>query len=195
MDIAQPVPPAPAPAPAPPAGTGDSLISFDDDQVTPSQAPSVNAMTSQMQAMNVGPSPTDQDDEFDMFAQSRKSTFDESRKGGSSYTDNLQPFDRTIASTMSIEKTEPNKTEERSPMDDIESWLNVTETDVANAEAAAAQQAANGDTLTSSEFDQFLADRAAAGGQRTGSVKSGASRPRQRQMQMENQADDEMFGL
>jgi len=28
---------------------------------------------------------------------------------GSSYTDNLQPFDRTIASTMSIEKTEPNK--------------------------------------------------------------------------------------
>lgn len=138
MDIAQPVPPAPAPAPAPPAGTGDSLISFDDDQVTPSQAPSVNAMTSQMQAMNVGPSPTDQDDEFDMFAQSRKSTFDESRKGGSSYTDNLQPFDRTIASTMSIEKTEPNKTEERSPMDDIESWLNVTETDVANAEAAAA---------------------------------------------------------
>ena len=31
---------------------GDSLISFDDDQVTPSQAPSVNAMTSQMQAMS-----------------------------------------------------------------------------------------------------------------------------------------------
>lgn len=31
---------------------GDSLISFDDDQATPSQAPSVNAMTSQMQAMS-----------------------------------------------------------------------------------------------------------------------------------------------
>lgn len=46
-----------------------------------------------------------------------------------------------------------------------------------------------------SEFDQFLEDRAAAGGQRTGSVKSGASRPRQRQMQMESQADNEMFGL
>lgn len=28
---------------------------------------------------------------------------------GSSYTDNLQPFDRTIASTMSIEKTDPNE--------------------------------------------------------------------------------------
>ena len=49
--------------------------------------------------------------------------------------------------------------------------------------------------LIISEFDQFLADRAAAGGQRTGSVKSGSNRPRQRQMQMENQADDEMFGL
>lgn len=31
---------------------GDSLISFDDDQATPSQAPSVNAMASQMQAMS-----------------------------------------------------------------------------------------------------------------------------------------------
>lgn len=31
---------------------GDSLISFDDDQATASQAPSVNAMTSQMQAMS-----------------------------------------------------------------------------------------------------------------------------------------------
>ena len=31
---------------------GDSLISFEDDQVTPSQAPSVNAVTSQMQAMS-----------------------------------------------------------------------------------------------------------------------------------------------
>ncbi|KAJ7382286.1 hypothetical protein OS493_036016 [Desmophyllum pertusum] len=82
-----------------------------------------------------------------------------------------------------------------SAMDDIESWLNVTEEDVTNAEAAAAQQAAEGDTLTTSEFDEFLADRAAAGGQRTGSVKSGVSRPRQRQMQMENEADDEMFGL
>lgn len=46
-----------------------------------------------------------------------------------------------------------------------------------------------------SEFDKFLAERAEACGQRTGSAKSGANRPRQRQMQMENQADDEMFGL
>ena len=46
-----------------------------------------------------------------------------------------------------------------------------------------------------SEFDKFLAERAEAGGQRSGSVKPGASRPRQRQMQMANQADDEMFGL
>ncbi|XP_078348635.1 TOM1-like protein 2 isoform X2 [Oculina patagonica] len=192
VETPQPVPPVPA------AGAGDSLISFDDDQTTPSQAASVNAMTSQVQAMNIGPAATDQDDEFDMFAQSRKSTFDESRKGGSSYTDNLQPFDRSIASSMSIQKPDPtqaNKTEEPSAMDDIESWLNVTETDVANAEAAAAQQAADGDTLTTSEFDEFLENRAAAGGQRTGSVKSGANRPRQRQMQMESQAEDEMFGL
>ena len=45
-----------------------------------------------------------------------------------------------------------------------------------------------------SEFDKFLAERAAAGGQRIGSVKAGANRPRQRQMQMDT-ADDEMFGL
>lgn len=46
-----------------------------------------------------------------------------------------------------------------------------------------------------SEFDQFLAERAAAGGQRIGSTKSSGNRPKQRQMQMENQADDELFGL
>lgn len=50
-------------------------------------------------------------------------------------------------------------------------------------------------SLFLSEFDQFLADRAAAGGMRSGSVKGGSNRPKQRQMQMENQADDEMFGL
>nr|XP_058950698.1 TOM1-like protein 2 [Pocillopora verrucosa] len=187
---------APASAAPAPAG-GDSLISFDDDVSTPSQAASVNGMTSQVQAMNIGTTSADQEDEeFDMFAQSRKTTFDESRKGGSSYTDNLQPFDRSIGNSMSLQKTDSAdtqaaKTEERSAMDDIESWLDITEKDV--AEAAAGQPA--GDTLSSSEFDQFLADRAAAGGMRSGSVKGGSNRPRQRQMQMENQADDEMFGL
>ncbi|XP_058950698.2 TOM1-like protein 2 [Pocillopora verrucosa] len=187
---------APASAAPAPAG-GDSLISFDDDVSTPSQAASVNGMTSQVQAMNIGTTSADQEDEeFDMFAQSRKTTFDESRKGGSSYTDNLQPFDRSIGNSMSLQKTDTAdtqaaKTEERSAMDDIESWLDITEKDV--AEAAAGQPA--GDTLSSSEFDQFLADRAAAGGMRSGSVKGGSNRPRQRQMQMENQADDEMFGL
>ncbi|XP_027039335.1 target of Myb protein 1-like [Pocillopora damicornis] len=187
---------APASAAPAPAG-GDSLISFDDDVSTPSQAASVNGMTSQVQAMNIGTTSADQEDEeFDMFAQSRKTTFDESRKGGSSYTDNLQPFDRSIGNSMSLQKTDSAdtqaaKTEERSAMDDIESWLDITEKDV--AEAAAGQPA--GDTLSSSEFDQFLADRAAAGGMRSGSVKGGSNRPKQRQMQMENQADDEMFGL
>ncbi|PFX29028.1 TOM1-like protein 2 [Stylophora pistillata] len=194
--VAPVAPAAPASAAPAPAG-GDSLISFDDDTPTPSQAASVNSVTSQVQAMNMGTTSADQDDEeFDMFAQSRKTTFDESRKGGSSYTDNLQPFDRSIGNTISIQKTDSEdtqaaKTEERSAMDDIESWLDITEKDV--AEAAAGQP--NGDTLSSSEFDQFLADRAAAGGMRSGSVKGGNNRPRQRQMQMENQADDEMFGL
>ncbi|XP_067043404.1 TOM1-like protein 2 [Acropora muricata] len=195
-------PPIAAGAPvvaAPPAavagpGAAGSLISFDDELPASNQAPLVDNVTSKMQDLNVVPTPqaaSDQDDEFDMFAQSRKSTFDEVRESGSSYSDNLQPFDRSIANAMARNKTEA-KTEEPSPMDDIESWLNVTESDVAKAEAAAAQE---GETLSSSEFDKFLAERAEACGQRTGSAKSGANRPRQRQMQMENQADDEMFGL
>ncbi|XP_073247471.1 TOM1-like protein 2 [Porites lutea] len=197
MPVAAPaVQPAPAPV-APATANGESLISFDDEAVAPSQAPSVDTVTSKMQALNVAATPdqraADQDDEFDMFAQSRKSTFDEVRQSGSTYSDNLQPFDRSIATSMAVNKTEP-KAEETSHIDDIESWLNVTEHDVAKAEAAAAQQSTEGETLSSSEFDKFLAERAAAGGQRTGSVKAGANRPRQRQMQMDT-ADDEMFGL
>ncbi|XP_068672676.1 TOM1-like protein 2 isoform X2 [Montipora capricornis] len=196
VPISQPatVPLAAAPAAEAGAGASDSLISFDDEQPVSSQAPSVNDMTSKMQVLNVGPTSepaADQDDEFDMFAQSRKSTFDEIRQSGSSYSDNLQPLDRSIANSMAINKTEA-KTEAPSAMDDIESWLHVTESDVAKAEATAAQE---GETLSTSEFDKFLAERAAAGGQRSGSVKPGANRPRQRQMQMENHADDEMFGL
>ncbi|KAK2557186.1 TOM1-like protein 2 [Acropora cervicornis] len=227
IPAAQPAtgPPIAAGAPvvaAPPAavagpGAAGSLISFDDELPASNQAPLVDNAAS------------DQDDEFDMFAQSRKSTFDEVRESGSSYSDNLQPFDRSIANAMARNKTEAKvcisvlkknrgkiyiptrelvqrtrfgvyeisiETATRqnggnlNPMDDIESWLNITESDV--AEAAAAQE---GETLSSSEFDKFLAERAEACGQRTGSVKSGANRPRQRQMQMENQADDEMFGL
>ena len=53
----------------------------------------------------------------------------------------------------------------------------------------------NPSVMVVAEFDKFLADRAAAGGERTGSVKSSTNRPRQRQMQMANQADEEMFGL
>lgn len=44
------------------------------------------------------------------------------------------------------------------------------------------------------DFDQFLAQRAAAEGQRSNSVKAGSQRPKQRQMQMENK-DDDIFGL
>ncbi|RMX49605.1 hypothetical protein pdam_00003011 [Pocillopora damicornis] len=210
IEPSQPQPPAAVPAsaaPAPalaapaPAG-GDSLISFDDDVSTPSQAASVNGMTSQVQAMNIGTTSADQEDEeFDMFAQSRKTTFDESRKGGSSYTDNLQPFDRSIGNSMSLQKTDTadtqaakSKANDGRPRNEGD-FINklVTHLLTQQAEAAAGQPA--GDTLSSSEFDQFLADRAAAGGMRSGSVKGGSNRPKQRQMQMENQADDEMFGL
>lgn len=44
--------PAPQPAPATAAGASDSLISFDDEQPVPSQAPTVSNVTSKMQALS-----------------------------------------------------------------------------------------------------------------------------------------------
>ncbi|KAK3740677.1 hypothetical protein QZH41_019048 [Actinostola sp. cb2023] len=209
------MPPMPTPpltlagATAKPEAASDSLISFDEDpntdtQPVPPQDIGANGLPAQFQGLEIKKTTQEpemstsvtHEDEFDMFAQSRKSTFEESRKAGATYSDNQQPFDRVIADSMSVEKPTPSLAEAKttcnrkyfvsyfSAMESIETWLGEEEN----------KQEGDTETMSSQDFDQFLAQRAAAEGQRTGSTKSVSQRPKQRQMQMENK-DDDIFGL
>ncbi|XP_031571945.1 TOM1-like protein 2 isoform X2 [Actinia tenebrosa] len=209
-----PMPPRPAAQTVSPAdinlteASSDALISFDEPSLSTlaeadGDAGATNGVTSQLQGLDIKKTNQEpdvaasvtHDDEFDMFAQSRKSTFEESRQSGTTYSDNQQPMDRLITDSLSINKSQANsssaevKPTEPSPMESIESWLG--EENVAKEEEASGQA----ETLSSQDFDQFLAERAASGGQRSNSAKSGSQRPKQRQMQMENKTEDEFFGL
>ncbi|XP_022829941.1 TOM1-like protein 2 isoform X2 [Spodoptera litura] len=103
-------------------------------------------------------SPGSSKDEFDMFAQSRNLTYENSKTGGSSYADNLEEQSSAgLASIASQRATQgqplPSGMDERE-IDEIAAWL---------AQEKAASEAAGGqESVTSSDFDKFLAERAAA---------------------------------
>merc|ERR1712141_304137 len=134
------------------------------------------------------PSKTEDGDEFDMFAQTRSSTFADSRRGGSTYEDNISNVPtESFAGIISKSTTEPEPEEKTidDEIEDVEEWLKDTDlnklvstkqahaqdTSVAaplNAEQERPerqqQQQQQGDQslLTSEEFDRFLAERSFA---------------------------------
>ncbi|XP_033630068.1 TOM1-like protein 2 [Asterias rubens] len=123
-------------------------------------------------------------DEFDMFAQSRQTTYTDSRKSGSTYQDilNLDQSGVTMGNLVNAranpfsaapvaqptQETDPDAlTEEGLPpgvdVDEMEKWLNATDLDKENDGLAAQNTNAQPDGgITSSEFDQFLETRAKA---------------------------------
>ncbi|KAL3277213.1 hypothetical protein HHI36_012563 [Cryptolaemus montrouzieri] len=131
----------------PPLEASDSLINFDDDlpnqlsKLTTSDTTASSQLSkiSSVTAKNSGK----QDDEFDMFAQSRNVTYESSKKTGSSYQDNLEP-DQVSGGLSSI--TSQQKSEEME-FHEMANWLGAT----GGAE----------ESVTSSEFERFLAERAA----------------------------------
>ncbi|XP_028029136.1 TOM1-like protein 2 [Bombyx mandarina] len=101
-------------------------------------------------------SPSSSKDEFDMFAQSRNITYETSKTGTSSYADNLEDQTTTsLASAASHRATQgqplPTEIDERE-IDEISAWL---------AQEKAASESVH-ESVTSSDFDKFLAERAAA---------------------------------
>ncbi|XP_065338789.1 TOM1-like protein 2 isoform X1 [Cloeon dipterum] len=89
------------------------------------------------------------DSEFDKLAQARNVTLDSSKKGGSTYQDNLQPDQSsTTLGEMAQSRSQLHR---ESDFDEIEAWLGEKETGTEAVES-----------LTSSEFERFLAERAAA---------------------------------
>ncbi|CAB3220566.1 unnamed protein product [Arctia plantaginis] len=104
-------------------------------------------------------SPSSAKDEFDMFAQSRNVTYENSKIGGSSYADNME--EQTSASLVAAANQRSTQAQVPLPtgmdqreIDEIAAWL---AQEKANSEANGAQE-----SVTSSDFDKFLAERAAA---------------------------------
>ncbi|XP_045525905.1 TOM1-like protein 2 isoform X2 [Pieris brassicae] len=111
-------------------------------------------------------SPSGSKDEFDMFAQSRNITYESSKTGGSSYADNLE--EQTTAGLAAAANTR------------------ATQQPLAATEANAGHE-----SVTSSDFEKFLAERAAAADSLPDANNTNNT-PRHRQI---NKDQDSMFAL
>lgn len=90
-------------------------------------------------------------DEFDMFAQSRHVVLEPGKAGGSSYADNTN-VDQLGVSLGALAQVRGQKFHRERDFDEMELWLKEKP-----VEAATGQE-----SITSTEFDRFLAERAAA---------------------------------
>ncbi|XP_048762408.1 TOM1-like protein 2 isoform X2 [Ostrea edulis] len=175
--------PTPTSLPAQPAPAVGNLIDLGDDtfvptpqltsQVTPQMAPQVTPqmapqVTSQMANLDIGRNTTNSsghnDDDFDMFAQSRQS-FDTNRQTMGGYT-NQQEDQFNKGGLGAVVNSRNNFTKEEEVLklqdketdyEEMEQWL--TAEQKASLNEHKNQQK---DSLSSSEFDSFLADRAQA---------------------------------
>ncbi|CAK1586010.1 unnamed protein product [Parnassius mnemosyne] len=139
-------------------------------------------------------SPSSSKDEFDMFAQSRNVTYESSKTGGSSYADNLEDQSSAgLAAAANQRATQgqplPTGMDQRE-IDEISAWL--------AQEKAASEANGTQESVTSSDFDKFLAERAAAAENLPNISEDRAQNspqqtPRHRQIKKEDQ--DSMFAL
>ncbi|CAL1686211.1 unnamed protein product [Lasius platythorax] len=99
-------------------------------------------------------------DEFDMFAQSRNATYETTKNSGSKYEDNLEQVRGGSLSTAILNRNNPKLPQQtatsaspnvESEFTEMAAWLDRTPGGQGDQES-----------LTSSEFERFLAERAAA---------------------------------
>ncbi|XP_067211897.1 TOM1-like protein 2 isoform X2 [Linepithema humile] len=98
-------------------------------------------------------------DEFDMFAQSRNATYEKTKNSGSKYEDNLEQVRGGGLSTAMLNRNNPKLSQPtatsasnlESEFNEMAAWLDHTPGGQGDQES-----------LTSSEFERFLAERAAA---------------------------------
>ncbi|XP_030019966.1 target of Myb protein 1 isoform X3 [Manduca sexta] len=167
LGAAMGVPTATAANNSPKKTEDDALIDLSDD------VPDIAKLT--VKDAQADKSPSSSKDEFDMFAQSRNVTYENTKTGsGSSYADNLE--DQT---TSSLASAASQRATQGQPL--------------AASEANGAQE-----SVTSSDFDKFLAERAAAAENLPNLNDNRAQNtpnqtPRHRQIKKEDQ--DPMFAL
>ncbi|XP_039285720.1 TOM1-like protein 2 isoform X3 [Nilaparvata lugens] len=143
-------------------GLNSQLSALSMGATASSQLASMSSVSAQQGAAAVNSRLRKDDTEFDMFAQSRNATYESSKAGGSTYEANLKPdqisggLGAATAARNSIQATPSTQQPDsliamhkESDFDEMAAWL--------GEEESAPQE-----SLTSSEFDRFLAERAAA---------------------------------
>ncbi|XP_063234919.1 TOM1-like protein 2 isoform X2 [Bacillus rossius redtenbacheri] len=147
-----------------------------------------------------GPQREEKDDsEFDMFAQSRNISYETSKTGGSTYKDNLEP-DQVNGSLAAVTQNRSQPIDEligmhsESDFDEMAAWL--------SEHPAGAGGGAPEESLTSSEFERFLAERAAAaealpsvGQQPPATTASPVRLPHHRSLNKEPESESSLFAL
>ncbi|XP_050433901.1 TOM1-like protein 2 isoform X2 [Adelges cooleyi] len=101
-----------------------------------------------------------QSDDFDMFAQSRSASYENTKIGGSSYDANLMPDQVDSLASLTQARSQNVTTKDmhsEQDFDEIAAWLN--ENPGANIRTGGGEVE---ESLSSSEFERFLAERAAA---------------------------------
>ncbi|XP_031826427.1 TOM1-like protein 2 isoform X2 [Nomia melanderi] len=88
-------------------------------------------------------------DEFDMFAQSRNATYETTKNSGSKYEDNMEQVSGGSLSTAILSRNNPK-------------YPHQNASTVASTTATSPGAHGDQESLTSSEFERFLAERAAA---------------------------------
>ncbi|XP_042252637.1 target of Myb protein 1-like isoform X3 [Thunnus maccoyii] len=167
-----------------------SLIDFSPEPSTLSQ-PAVITTTSQPAASilaNQRPSANHkEEEEFDMFAQTRGSSLAEQRKSVR-YEDPGAVEGLAGALDSRLQVTAGVPPVKNSVQNDIDKWLSCDMQD----------QSAVSEGVSSEEFDKFLEDRAMAAdhsGQTTRSVPPSTSKPTPQSSQQENRSHDQLFSL
>ncbi|CAH1273469.1 TOM1L2 [Branchiostoma lanceolatum] len=123
------------------------------------------------------------DDEFDMFAQTRGKSMEESRRGGSTYEDISHSGDLMSGGLARAVNTKSNPNQPHAqPLDEVEKWLEQSDLPINTVGAQAAsgssgqshvrhglqspgaapQEEEDVEPVTSAEFDRFLEERAKA---------------------------------
>lgn len=174
---------------------------------------SVSNSLGQISNVPTSVNPPPPEDDFDMFAQSRGTTYQDSIRSGSTYQDNtnVDQAGGALAGFVQNRSLPPPAQPVVAPaskgaggMDEMEQWL--TDSDLSKAQDTYAAANTNSDDvddpgISSSEFDKFLQERAQVGetlptaniGSHS-NVTAPASTQQNRQMQM-NEAENNMFAL
>ncbi|XP_049863109.1 target of Myb protein 1 isoform X1 [Schistocerca gregaria] len=190
---------------------GDSLIDLSEDAAPTSLNTKLAGLslgsgnaTSQLSMINTVPAQSGtqkdmkekEDKDFDMFAQSRNVTYESSKKGSSSYQDNLEP-DQLNGALGAVAQTRSQPVmHNESDFDEMAAWLD--ERPARSSGSGAAPE----ESLTSSEFERFLAERAAAAdalptvtNSTTSTTSTLQGRSHHRQLNKEADSDSSLFAL